>query len=334
MNLGMKIDRYLAVRMQSLGNGVREQQSGPPMVFLGGMSRVGNHFLHSLVDGHSRIKAMTEEDFLLRTNISSLANQVKLFLCFNFAGAGKKVDFLLEQNKEDFWRKICDKEAGEYRVDFDLMDYGKFRAGLDRLAGKRAFTLPQVYRGYIDCVLDATSGKADMRASEPEWKLYFTANADFLVRPILAWDGRNKAIIPVRDPLQRFGSHKRWQSSGFICTEDRLSGWKKVHRSYIFFKEKYKGRVLLVDYDDLVGNTERGMRRVAEFLGLDFEDVLTVPTLMGRPVKGNTSFKDRGKERPGEIYTGSQERYKEILTKEEIDIIEKGLRPLYKEVLS
>ena len=326
MNIVRKIDRYIGVRLQSLGPRARHGK-GAPLAFLGGMNRTGNHLIHSLLDGHPGIKAVPEEDWFLSRNISSVLNQFRLFYNSARGNVSKAVDMMLRQNEGDFWRGKAGKEGSGYKVDFDIIDYSRFRSGLEALAGERNLSLRRIYQGYVDCVLDAVP-TGEIQGREADWKMYFVASSDYLVRPIMSWDPRNKAIVSIRDPLQRFGSIKKWSKRDFICDDIQLTNWKKVHESYRLFREIYAERILFVDYDGLVTNTGKAMRRLADFLGVEFDDILTRPTLLGRPVHGNTSFSE-GTSASGVIYRDSLTKYKKLLTQEEIDIINGCLRPLY-----
>jgi hypothetical protein len=49
-------------------------------------------------------------------------------------------------------------------------------------------------------------------------------------------------------------------------------------------------RLILIDYSDLVKETESTMRRLADKLGIKFSDILVRPTFNGMPVLSNTSF--------------------------------------------
>jgi len=327
MDILKKADRWAAIRLQSVGRKQLRSQERP-LIFLGGMSRTGSHLLHSLLDGHSRIKAIPEEDFFLRTNVISLLKQAKLF----FSNGDDKLRMFKEQNRNNLWldvaRKSTDERIGPHKVSFPTIDYDKFESLLKELAFKKIYDLAELYQGYINCILGAIPVDGAEARGRYSWDLYFSGNADFLIRSFMAWNKENKVIIPIRHPLQRFASHKKWQNSQFFCTEDVVSSWAKVHETYSFFLDRYKGRIMLVDYTELVVDVSGVMSAVADFLGLEYEDILTRPTLLGKPIAGNSSFVEASGS-AGAIYKDSLERYKNILTDVEISIINDRLVPVY-----
>ena len=54
----------------------------------------------------------------------------------------------------------------------------------------------------------------------------------------------------------------------------------------LWHKEKYGDRVCLIKFEDLLSKTEGVMRYLADFLGIDFDDILLVPTFNKLPIKG------------------------------------------------
>ena len=80
--------------------------------------------------------------------------------------------------------------------------------------------------------------------------------------------------------------------------------------------------------EDLVAETETVMRFLAEFLDIEFDDILLIPTFNKSPIKAHTSFKV---ENHG-ILQGTQSRYK-TLTESELDIIEGMTADIYSKAL-
>jgi Sulfotransferase domain len=325
------IDRFIALRTQPVKQGVVSPEQSP-LLFLGGLSRTGNHLVHALLDGHREIKAVPDEDYFLRTNVGSVVNRMKL-LCSSGSG---RLNIFIGQNKGNNWKKLteCKKDQigmGYHKVDFPTIDYERFETQLKELSAEKTLSLVQIYQRYIDCVLGAVPDGDSSK--DPSWKLYFTANADFLSKSILGWDARNKIIIPVRDPLQRFASHKNGDRQDFICTSERIAGWIKVHMSYESLAKKYEGRILFIDYSELINDVEKVMKRAACFMDIKYDEVFTYPTVLGKRVMGNSSFAGEG-ERSGGLYKGSLDKYLEILSNKEIDIIKNELSPIYSRFIS
>jgi hypothetical protein len=85
--------------------------------------------------------------------------------------------------------------------------------------------------------------------------------------------------------------------------------------------------VLMTTYEQLVGDTEATMRRIAGFLGIEFLPTLTRPTFLGRELRPNSSFavKQYG------VSTHGLDRSSQ-LDDAERRIIDEQAMPLYEEI--
>ena len=101
-----------------------------------------------------------------------------------------------------------------------------------------------------------------------------------------------RLLLLVRDPLMVVRSvlHDRRMVS------ERPSLWNIIKQTYDAIAVvagiaglRGQKHVLVLCYEDLVADTEGSMRRVAEFLGVEFTSVLTMPTLLGEKVVVRTS---------------------------------------------
>ncbi len=102
-------------------------------------------------------------------------------------------------------------------------------------------------------------------------------------------DGR--LISVVRDPKSWFPSaKKRWPGS-YTDVGQALSEWNKSAHAMLWNKEKYGDCVCLIQFEDLVSQTEAVMRYLADFLAIEFNDMLLVPTCNKFPIKEDTTFK-------------------------------------------
>lgn len=78
-------------------------------------------------------------------------------------------------------------------------------------------------------------------------------------------------------------------------------------------QEQYPEQFLVVDFNDLVENTENTMKKVAKFLNIEYTPILSIPTRDGIVL-----------EKDGMSFIGKEnDDYKELLTDEEIEIIDK-----------
>jgi hypothetical protein len=139
-------------------------------------------------------------------------------------------------------------------------------------------------------------------------------------------DGR--LISLVRDPKNWFPSTLRHVPEKYGDLEGALSQWNESARAELWNKERYGDRVCIIKFEDLVSKTEAVMRYLAEFLGIEFDDILLVPTFNKLPIKAHTSFKV---ENYG-ILNSTLSRYK-TLTGSELDTIDEMTGEIYPRVL-
>jgi hypothetical protein len=102
-------------------------------------------------------------------------------------------------------------------------------------------------------------------------------------------DGR--LICVVRDPKSWFpAAKKRWPGS-YTDVGQAVSKWNKSAQATLWNREKYGDCFCLVQFEDLISKTEAVMRFLAEFLTIEFDDILLVPTFNKCPIKEDTAFK-------------------------------------------
>jgi hypothetical protein len=139
-------------------------------------------------------------------------------------------------------------------------------------------------------------------------------------------DGRLISVI--RDPKNWYPSASRHRPSIYGDIDKAMELWEKNARAMLWNKENYGNRVCILTFEDLIGKTESVMRYLAEFLSIEFDDCLLMPTFNRFPIKANTSFDAR---RHG-IMDATLNRYK-TLTNEELDFIDHLSADLHRQVV-
>ena len=135
-------------------------------------------------------------------------------------------------------------------------------------------------------------------------------------------DGRLISVL--RDPKSWFPSaQKRWPGS-YTDVGPALSAWNKSTQAMLWNRERYGDRVCLIQFEDLVGKTEAVMCFMAEFLGIEFDDILLTPTFNKFSVKADTSFKVKDQGTLNSLLSTEQ-----TLTEHEFDRIEKETSETY-----
>jgi hypothetical protein len=192
----------------------------------------------------------------------------------------------------------------------------------------------QSEREVLDCYMTSLfNGWLDnqnLRGAEKRWVVAFS--------PRRAWgeglerffeiypDGRLISIL--RDPLSWYTSAQGRDPEADV--EGLLELWKRSAREILEADRRHGGRVCVVRFDELVLDTSGAMRRLAEFLGIDFDPQLTVPTFNGYPVGPNSSYETS---QTG-VLTDPVERYRELLSDEQQQRIRDDCEDLYQEALA
>ena len=132
-------------------------------------------------------------------------------------------------------------------------------------------------------------------------------------------DGRLISII--RDPKNWFPSALRHNEhikrDKYSDMNVALSQWRQSAMATLRNKKTYGERVCIIRFEDLIGKTEPVMRSLANFLDIEFDLSLLIPTFNRFPIKANTSFES---ERHG-IMKSTLARHK-TLSGEEVKTID------------
>ena len=139
-------------------------------------------------------------------------------------------------------------------------------------------------------------------------------------------DGRLISIL--RDPLSWFTSAQGRDPKADPAT--LLEVWKRSAREMLEAERRLGERFYVVRFEDLVLDTTGAMERLADWLEIDFDERLTVPTFNGYPVGPNSSFETN----ETGVVTEPVERYKQVLSGEQQALIEDECGELYGEALA
>ena len=101
-------------------------------------------------------------------------------------------------------------------------------------------------------------------------------------------DGRLISLI--RDPQNWLPLARIHWPGKYADVSLALQQWNDCAQAMLWNKENYGDSVCLIKFEDLASKTEAVMRYLADFLGIEFDDILLVPTFNRFPIKVNTSF--------------------------------------------
>jgi hypothetical protein len=138
-------------------------------------------------------------------------------------------------------------------------------------------------------------------------------------------EGRLISII--RDPRNWFPSAAKHGSKKYTDLRKAISQWNESSQAMLNNKRNHKHRVIIIRFEDLISNTEAIMHCFADFLNIEFDDILLKPTFNKSTIAANTSFRA---EKNG-IADGTLFRYK-TLTRKELEIIDEMTNVIYQKV--
>lgn len=260
-----------------------------PLVLISQVQRSGGTLLSQLFDGHPAIAAYPHE------------------LRFGFLVADQWPAFDPSASTDDNFRALFDLKFSR------LMRRG-FMKGDQSIEAYRFFMVPRMQ--YV--IYTRTCEAAPPKTLRDDLNAYFTGffnswldyqgQLDRKTRisafaPRLVIDDEQAALFfetypdgyliqIIRDPQSWYASaklHRKSLLSG-DSVDDLLALWVASAESMQRNKRLYGDRVIIVGFEDLVGDTKQTMCRFSERLGIDYHPDLTTPTFNGRPMRANSSF--------------------------------------------
>jgi hypothetical protein len=298
-----------------------------PVALISQIQRSGGSLLSQLFDGHPELHAHPYE---LKTGYPKKYLWPKIDLNDR---PEHWFEVLFEDNVIKDFREGY-KKGPKYDTTFPFIFLPSLQRKLfmQSVDSGKAVTLRDIFDAYMTSYFSAWINNQN-RSGEKKFITAFTPRLTMMEDNMESFfsvypDGRLISIV--RDPRNWFPSACRHKikKKKYQDITSALMQWKKSARAMLRDKERYGDRVCIIMFEDLINTTESVMRYLADFLGIEFDRVLLVPTFNKSPIKANTSFK---LEKPG-IMTSTLSRYT-TLGKEELDIIDTVTREPYQAVL-
>jgi hypothetical protein len=289
-----------------------------PLALISQIQRSGGTLLAQLFDGHPEIHAHPHE---LKIGKPKKYIWPKIDLNDNFE---RWFYILFEDDIIEHFKGGYRKERKQDETfSFILLPSLQKKIFLRYLDSVESITLRDVFDAYMTSYFGAWLNYQNSYGQK-KYITAFTArlamdksNVDsfFEVYP----DGRLISII--RDPKNWFPSALRHNEyikrDKYTDMNLALSQWRESALATLWNKKTYGERVCIIRFEDLIGKTEAVMRSLAEFLDIEFDRSLLIPTFNRFPIKANTSFES---ERHG-IMKSTLARHK-TLSKEDVKTID------------
>lgn len=260
-----------------------------PLVLISQVQRSGGTLLSQLLDGHPAIAAYPHE------------------LRFGYSVADRWPAFDSSASIDDNFCALFDLKFGK------LMQRG-FMKGEQAVETHRFFMVPRMQYVIYKRACEASPPKTLRGDLDTYFTAFFNSWLDYqghldrkawigAFAPRLVIDEGQAALFfdtypdgyliqIIRDPQSWYASAKRHRKSLLAgdSVDDLLALWIASAESMQRNKARYGERVIILGFEDLVGDTEQTMRRLGERLGIGYHPDLMTPTFNGRPMRANSSY--------------------------------------------
>jgi hypothetical protein len=296
-----------------------------PIALISQVQRSGGSLLSQLFDGHPELHAHPHE---LKIGYPKKYMWPKIDL-------NEHPQRWLEMLFED---KVIEHSKGGYKKErkqeevfpFIFMPSVQRKVFLRYLSSVDSITWRDVFDAYMTSYFGAWINNQN-RYGQKKYVTAFTPRLAMIEDNMESFfevypDGRLLSIV--RDPKNWYPSAVRHRSNVYGDIRKSIDLWKTSTKAALRNKEKYGERVCIMRFEDLVSKTESVMSYMADFLRINFDNILLVPTFNKCPIRANTSF---NAEQHG-IVASTLSRYK-MLSEEELKIIEKMTEDIYSMIL-
>lgn len=286
----------------------------PEMLILGAPPRGGNHLLRGLLDDHPALMLPPDEDYFVR----HLSRYPLLRLLGMLVSPKSAPRFFRKLQKGGHLERVNAGHGTEVFGSEDSLDLAAYYRFVSD--NHRRISPDLLVRNHVEALavaLGHTPGDQRMR-------VYFCAlqasNRDLTrVSSMLARSYAVKGIFLVRDPRAHLASklvRNPTLNLGRFCHRQNRY-WQEIED----FGDRF-GPVLRLRFEELVTDTERSMRKVCEFAGIEFLPSVMEYTQGGQASQSNSSFNAS----PG-IDPAVLTRYRDSLPQASIDFVLEHCRP-------
>jgi len=300
-----------------------------PLALISQIQRSGGSLLSQLFDGHPEIHAHPHE-LKIGNPKKYIWPQINLHDSFKIWFEILFEDTVIDHFEAGYKKMYQYKEV----YPFIFLPSLQRKIFLKYLNSVESIRLRDVFDAYMTSYFDAWLNNQNS-VGEKKFVTAFTPRLAMMQDSMKSFfevypDGRLISII--RDPRNWYPSAYRHDA---VIKKDKykeirqaIDQWNENAQSMVWNKERYKDRVCIVRFEDLISDTESVMRYMADFLDVEFDNILLQPTFNKFSIKANTSFNN---EKHG-IINSTLSRYK-TLGGEELEIIEEMTRETYPMVL-
>ena len=286
-------------------------------------SRMGNHILMSILDGHPSLPRIPGEDGFLSFSFFRANVDVKRFVENLKQGGVYYATHLPTNLGFNKWYLYSDHSESKLGINHSGINVDKYPAEKDYKNVR-----PEInYINYEKIIQDKFVNKGSrglynyflsaymdaLRKTDYSWDEYGQKYEKMIsfsgMRTQSKWMCKTHSDVKILRSLRSLSTYavshvnSRYKKGVSVNgkKEEIWGHWYHKVVDSIYLKEKYPEKVVLVKYDDLVESPQKEVEGICSELGIEYHESLEVPTVLGVPVSGNPSRKNVGGR--GEIYS-------------------------------
>jgi hypothetical protein len=250
-------------------------------IFICGHPKSGTSLVKSILDSHPQLVVYPEETIFFRR---FLPQSIGLDLDQQLELAEKKLIHIFTWNRES----PPPSQDGFPDRDYSEIPFDKIRQQMRTLA-----RTDHRHEGDILSAVILAYGLISKQINSDT--LYWVEKSpynEYYAKRIFTWWPEARCIHILRDPRDNFLSYHRkhpdWRAEFFSANWNRSTN--AAHQNLKLFGES---RYFILRYEDLVQSPESYLRKLSEFLVIDWNSSLITPTRAGEQWIGNSMFSDR-----------------------------------------
>lgn len=250
-------------------------------IFICGHPKAGTSLLRAVFDSHPQLVVYPEETVFFRRCLPKTAG---LDLPAQLALAEDSLIHIFRWNRA----QPDATQAGYPDRDYSAIPYAAVRDEMARLAQAQ-------HRHPGDLLSAAVLAYGQVTGQAGLERRYWVEKSpynEYFAAQIFAWWPAARCLHILRDPRDNFVSYRRkhpdWQPEFFARNWARSTqaGLDNLAR---FGEQRY----LILRYEDLTQAPQENLKRMTDFLGLDWDPSLASPTRAGAQWAGNSMFDDQ-----------------------------------------
>ena len=250
-------------------------------VFICGHPKAGTSLLRAVFDSHPQLIVYPEETVFFRRFLPRTAG---LDLEGQLALADETLIHIFQWNRAH----PVPSQASFPDRDYSEIPYDQVRRQMRSLAGERCLHPGDVLSAAV-LAYGQVSGLAT--PSTRAWVEKSPYNEFYAVQ-IFSWWPEARCIHILRDPRDNYVSYRRkhpdWQPEFFAAN------WQRSTCAGLENRQRFgAARYHILRYEDLTQAPEAALRRLIDFLHIDWDPSLGAPTRAGAQWAGNSMFSDQ-----------------------------------------